>query len=344
MFLASLPPNTPFTLTIIGTQPHTPAALITTLNELLTTAQTDSLLTHTETLTQHSPTSNSTSTIHLTYWPTTSYQTWSTSPAVTTFFSTLPDTAGIYREALTIHPDRIQGASNHNTPSGCMHMGKIELHPNLSGYWGCYPDRIAEKNITCPFSTDHITTTTTNDPSPSSSPENTSKIIPGKKTLTTIPNNLCFVIEGQDHTAASETEKSYWTENFDSLAQEWVSQALDAGVKKGVLSSRACYNPSASSSSSSSSTTPQRNTYPLTLTRDIQLLYFLDLDHMENLGRTNVAHVKLRKSFMEAYGPGGVMFPGGLKLWVETAVLRDGDFEAEYVGCLEGTGLMGLKF
>ncbi|OOF96127.1 hypothetical protein ASPCADRAFT_5462 [Aspergillus carbonarius ITEM 5010] len=340
MFLASLPPNTPFTVTIIGTQPHTPAALITTLNELLTTAQTDSLLTHTETLTQHSPTSNSPSTLHLTYWPTASYKTWSTSPAVTTFFSTLPDTAGIYREALTIHPDRIQGASNHNTPSGCIHMGKIELHPNLSGYWGCYPDRIVEKNITCPFSTTDIITT-------SSPPSN--KILPGKTTLTTIPNNLCFVIEGQDHTAASETEKSYWKENFDTLAQEWVSQALDAGVKKGVLSSRACYNPSADSSftTTTNSTTTNSNenkSYPLTLTRDIQLLYFLDLDHMEKLGRTNVAHVKLRKSFMEAYGPGGVMFPGGLKLWVETAVLRDGDFEAEYVGCVEGTGLMGLKF
>ncbi|PYI05741.1 hypothetical protein BO78DRAFT_317147 [Aspergillus sclerotiicarbonarius CBS 121057] len=331
MFLASLPPNTPFTLTIIGTQPHTPAALITTLNSLLTTAQTDSLLTHTETLTQRSPTSDSTSTIHLTYWPTASYQTWSTSPAVTTFFSTLPDTAGVYREALTIHPDRIQGASNHNTPSGCMHMGEIELHPNLSGYWGCYPDRIAEKNIT----------TTTEPPSSSPSPSKTNpKIIPGKTTLTTIPNNLCFVIEGQDHTSASETEKSYWTENFDSLAQEWVSDALDAGIKKGVLSSRACYNPSSSSSSSPSENKP----YPLTLTRDLQLLYFLDINHMEKLGRTNVAHVKLRKSFMEAYGPGGVMFPGGLKLWVETAVLRDGDFGAEYVGCVEGTGLMGLKF
>ncbi|RAK97868.1 phenylacetaldoxime dehydratase family protein [Aspergillus ibericus CBS 121593] len=341
MFLASLPPNTPFTLTIIGTQPHTPTALITTLNALLTTAQTDSLLTHTETLTQHSPTSNATSTIHLTYWPTPSYQTWSTSPAVTTFFSTLPDTAGIYREALTIHPDRIQGASNHNTPSGCMHMGKIELQPHLSGYWGCYPDRITEKNISCPFSTEDIAT---NDP-PSSTPSpGSNKIIPGKTTITTIPPNLCFVIEGQDHTAASETEKSYWTENFNALAQEWVSDVLTAGPKKGVLSSRACYNPSTTTTTSTPLTLEETKAYPLTLTRDIQLLYFLDLNHMEKLGRTHIGHVKLRKSFMEAYGPGGVMFPGGLKLWVETAVLREGDFEGVYVGCVEGTGLMGLKF
>ncbi|PWY91247.1 hypothetical protein BO70DRAFT_384755, partial [Aspergillus heteromorphus CBS 117.55] len=71
MFLASLPPDTPFTLTVIGTQPHTPPALRATLTSLLDAAKANHLLAHTETLTQH-PDSNSNSSpseLHLTYWP-----------------------------------------------------------------------------------------------------------------------------------------------------------------------------------------------------------------------------------------------------------------------------------
>ncbi|CAK39694.1 hypothetical protein An07g09290 [Aspergillus niger] len=266
MFLASLPPNTPITVTITGTQPHTPPTLTTELSSLFASAASDSLCAHTETLHQHH--TSPTSIIHLTYWSTTNYETWLKSPKVSAFFASLPsnqedEAPGIYHETLTIQPSRIQGATNHPVPSGC-----------------------------------------------------------------------------QDHSAASEEERTYWSERFDSLSQEWVGQVLGAGLPGGVVSSRGCYS---SSVPSTISTSEGVKRYPLTLGRDVQLLYFVDLQHMETLGRKSAEHVKLRKAFMEAYGPGGVLFGGGLKLWVETAVLRDGDFKGEYWGCEKGTGLLGVR-
>ncbi|BCR94316.1 uncharacterized protein AKAW2_11362A [Aspergillus luchuensis] len=350
MFLASLPPNTPITITITGTNPHTPPSLTTTLTSLFASALSDSLCAHTETLHQHHTTN---STIHLTYWSTENYQKWLTSPAVSAFFSSLntdsddssTPPAGIYHETLTIQPSRIQGATNHPVPSGCMHLGTIDLKPELSGYWGCYPDRIGEKSIKSKITKEDISAAIAE--SKPDIQEKEEKILPGKQTITHIPDNICFVVEGQDHSAASAEERTYWAEHFDSLSQEWVGQVLSVGLLGGVVSSRGCYNPSVESTLPDSDSTAeegqQRRRYPLTLGRDVQLLYFVDLQYMETLGRKSAEHVKLRKAFMEAYGPGGVLFGGGLKLWVETAVLRDGDFLGEYWGCVQGTGLLGVK-
>ncbi|PWY79863.1 hypothetical protein BO83DRAFT_414800 [Aspergillus eucalypticola CBS 122712] len=233
-----------------------------------------------------------------------------------------------------------------------MHLGKIDLKPELSGYWGCYPDRIEEKSIKSKITKEDISTAAMSIAESKTDTQEEKgtgeKIIPYKQTITHIPDNICFVVEGQDHSAASAEERTYWAEHFDSLSQEWVGQVLSAGLPGGVVSSRGCYNPSVESTiPTSNSTTAEegqrRRRYPLTLGRDVQLLYFVDLQYMETLGRKSAEHVKLRKAFMEAYGPGGVLFGGGLKLWVETAVLRDGDFLGEYWGCVQGTGLLGVK-
>lgn len=71
----------------------------------------------------------------------------------------------------------------------------------------------------------------------------------------------------------------------------------------------------------------------LNYNKKAQLFYFKDLRHMERIGRSNKQHVELRKRFMEAYCPGGVMQSGKLVLWVETTVLKNGEIECEYVGC-----------
>ncbi|XRM37947.1 hypothetical protein ABZX51_001390 [Aspergillus tubingensis] len=352
MFLASLPPNTPITVTITGTSPHTPPSLTTTLTSLFASALSDSLCAHTETLHQH----HTNSTIHLTYWSTENYKTWLASPTVSAFFSSLNNNdsaeaaaTGIYHETLTIQPSRIQGATNHPVPSGCMHLGKIDLKPELSGYWGCYPDRIGEKSIKSKITKEDISAAAVSiaESKADNQEKEGEKILPGKQTITHIPDSICFVVEGQDHSAASAEERTYWAEHFDSLSQEWVGQVLGAGLPGGVVSSRGCYNPSVESTlpdfDSDSTAEEGKRRYPLTLGRDVQLLYFVDLQYMETLGRKSAEHVKLRKAFMEAYGPGGVLFGGGLKLWVETAVLRDGDFLGEYWGCVQGTGLLGVK-
>ena len=62
---------------------------------------------------------------------------------------------------------------------------------------------------------------------------------------------------------------------------------------------------------------------------------------MEKIGRSNKGHVVLRNNFLKDYCPGGKMADiAKLLLWVETSVVKKGEIECEYVGCLEGTGFM----
>ncbi|KAK7992956.1 hypothetical protein PG988_001750 [Apiospora saccharicola] len=74
--------------------------------------------------------------------------------------------------------------------------------------------------------------------------------------------------------------------------------------------------------------------------RQAQLLFWLDMSYMEHLGRWDKVHIKLRKDFLAAYGPGGAMAGGELLLWVDLGILKGDEMDAEYVGCYEGTGFL----
>lgn len=60
-------------------------------------------------------------------------------PAITSFWATLPDNAGMYREVLTIPWSRTQFATNKKEP--VVGMGSLSSRPYVSvldksGYWG----------------------------------------------------------------------------------------------------------------------------------------------------------------------------------------------------------------
>ena len=74
-----------------------------------------------------------------------------------------------------------------------------------------------------------------------------------------------------------------------------------------------------------------------------QFAYVLDLAHFERAGRSFEDHRRLRKNMMELYRPGGELEGGDTHLMVELCVLKAADLEAEYVSCVEGTGLMFLE-
>ncbi|KAL4915228.1 hem-containing dehydratase protein [Aspergillus aurantiobrunneus] len=176
---------------------------------------------------------------------------------------------------------------------------------------------------------------------PARAPSPLSSIRSGRVVLPNLPDNILFVVEGQDHSYISPEEKSHWLEHFDKPVETWIGDLVAAGPEKGVLDARVCYGPSSGMIRAADAEPPA-----LGFNRKAQLFYFLDMEAMERIGRENEGHVKLRRKFLQDYGPGGAMaqLPAALCLWVEASILKGRDVECEYVGCVEGTGLMGLNW
>ncbi|KAE8148340.1 hem-containing dehydratase protein [Aspergillus avenaceus] len=336
MYSVSLPQPT-IAVTIFGIQipktnpgtASTPTVALTTLDTLLSNHPT-----HTQPLVQDGPiTPEATYTTHirLTYWATPSHFTeWWESPAVSTFWRTLPPTAGIYRETLQIPTPKTQIGTNKLTKNGQGHLASYAGTDKM-GYWGCYYDRMSgvgranKGNHVSPLKTAPCRR------------ESTGTLRPGRVAVTRLPENLCFVVEGQDHSDVSAAEKDYWFAHFDGPVKRWVADLVAAGPEAGVLDARVCFDPSQGRLADSGEEALGYN-------RKTELFWFLDMECMERLGRMNAGHVALRREFLKAYGPGGEMEGGRACLWVETSILPADGVECEYIGCVDGTGLMGLEW
>ncbi|KAL3475580.1 hem-containing dehydratase protein [Aspergillus californicus] len=382
MWAATLPPSTPIVISIFGIQHHPQTQsnpndesntnpLIKPLTALLPKS------TNTTHITQTTPVHTE---IWLTYWPSpTTYHEWWTSDPVSSFWSSLADNAGIYREILTVPPSRTQHGTNTNTEEkmqGMAVLGEYTSVLDKSGYWGCYYDRMRDteskegrctlgSRSQCQSGAGGVKMPRVHSPLGNSGDKEPTRIRIGR-VKPNIPDNITFVVEGQDHTSVSGEEKVHWLRRFDSLARNWIGDLVDAGPERGILDARVCYDASsgifsgpasapapaapaapeldsntASNPSVTAETQPPPN--PLDFNRKIQLFYFLDMESMEKIGRENTGHVRLRREFLKDYGPGGVMGElaggSGLCLWVEVSILMGSEVECEYVGCIEGTGL-----
>ncbi|KAK7432269.1 hypothetical protein QQZ08_001214 [Neonectria magnoliae] len=177
----------------------------------------------------------------------------------------------------------------------------------------------------------------------------TDKIRHRRVRITQFPDNLCFVVEGQDYSAMKEKECTYWNENFDGLTKQWITNVVTGGPSQGMLSARACRSFADDKTlgainikaNRSSLKTDGSTIFPgLDYARQVQVLFWLDLAKMEHMGRWDKVHVKLRRGFMEAYAPGGAVEDGDLLLWVDVGVLKGNEVDAEYIGCYDDTGFL----
>ena len=340
MWAVKSPTNEPFVYSFFGIQystsgespPEPQRSLISTFNTLLPSSN------HIDKLIQPStdPTTQTQTQIWLIYWSSpTQYENWWSLPAITSFWATLPDDAGMYREVLTIPWSRTQFATNKKEP--VVGMGSLSSRPYVSvldksGYWGCYRHRIPEMAHGDPLDStlrEPLSTSTTSTPAEG-------RIRLGRVKLAGVPENITFVVEGQDHSQITPEERDYWFENINGLATQWMQDLANASPKEGMGDARFCYDPD--SGIFQTGQLESQNYH-----RKVQLFYFLDFGHMLKLGMKNRAHVNLRRRFLNAYGPGGDMSEKGeIQLWVETSVLKAGGVDCEYVGRMEGTGLQGL--
>lgn len=281
-----------------------------------------------ENIIQENSTSGTNTKIWLAYWKSMLlYQEWWKQSDVAEFWTSLPENAGMYREVLTVPRGRTQMGLSAEKKEGMAHVGTMKpMDMTKTGYWGCYRNRYEDggKKDQLPSSL----------PTPPRAQKGTGKIRPGRVLMTTFPENLCFVVEGQDHSSISVEEKNHWFENFDASVTNWITDLVEAPPSAGILDKRLCYVPESGKYRHSS---PDALNY----NRKVQLFYFLDHDCMERIGKTNKGHVNLRNNFLASYCPTGAMGQiAKLLLWVETSVVKSDEIECEYVGCLEGTGFM----
>ncbi|KAK8190295.1 heme-containing dehydratase protein [Phyllosticta capitalensis] len=276
--------------------------------------------------------------IWLSYWTSKShFSTWWDSPEVSAFWSSLrSDDAGVYREVMTISPRRTQFGTNKETLSGLANVGHLVPNTTTVFYWGCYRDRYQEASPD-----NRMNSSLEEAPSPAQL-SGTNIIRPGRVHMTRFPENLCFLVEGQDHSAIVPEEKSHWMERFDDAVTTWMADLRDAGPKAGVLDARFCYEPGSGryrENCSSKEEDPRSSLASLSYRRKVQIFWFLDHRHLEKIGRSNKGHSALRGNFIESYCPAGPMGNiGQLMLWVESSILKADEIDAEYVGCLDGTG------
>ncbi|KAL1887965.1 hypothetical protein Sste5346_009847 [Sporothrix stenoceras] len=171
-------------------------------------------------------------------------------------------------------------------------------------------------------------------------------IVPHKIVIKHFPDNLCCVVEGQDRSNMGKREREYWFENFEDVYNEWIQTAVfhSSLAKDGIVQARMFHDPNSGAMRSAGfGSSDKRLPLALQHNRLLQVIYFQDMSYMEKIGRRYASHLKLRRKFMEAYGPGGDIIDGNIVLWVDLGILKSGGIQAEYIGCYEGSGFMAYR-
>lgn len=317
-----------FTVSLFGCQYHadTPSpdklALIDAFNNIIRPAAI-----HTEELEQ----SDVPTKVWMSHWASPqTFKSWWESPEVSAFWASLPDDAGFWRETVSLPATRaMHQAVAEDQRDGFGHCSEriVPLTERI-GYWGAYRSRLTKAHPD-----DQFASALPAAPRPRPLGQN---VRPGRVRMTTLPDNLCFVVEGQDYGGMGDRERAHWDEHFDGLAKQWVTNVVTGGAEKGLVSARACHG---FAGAKQLGATAAAGIFPgLEYNRQAQLLFWLDMSHMEHMGKHDPGHVKLVRKFREGYGPGGVMEGGDLMLWVDVGVLKAEEVDAEYVGCYDGTG------
>ncbi|KAI1339719.1 hypothetical protein F5Y15DRAFT_381818 [Xylariaceae sp. FL0016] len=305
--------------------------------------------------------------IWMSYWASPqTFKAWWDSAAVARFWAALPDDAGFWRETVSLPATRAMYETGSVARlSGFGHVGEPVPLTEKVGYWGAYRDRLTPETPGDKFPSPLVSHPV---PRPL-----TREVRAGRYQVKRFPDNICYVVEGQDYSKMGDDERDYWNQHFDGLAKQWITNVVRGGPEQGLVSARACHGftsgkiPGSTkganghvtnghatngdgegdgSSPSNQTTIPQQSTnspsiFPgLDYVRQTQILFWVDMSAMERMGRHDKVHVKLRRDFMKAYSPGGDMENGELVLWVDLGILKANEIDAEYVGCYDGTGFL----
>ena len=159
------------------------------------------------------------------------YQTWWTSPDASNLWASLPQKAGMWREIISPQSSHAQHGTNGRLAS--IGLGPLRSRISIDhkfGYWGCYChpksapssergpmetllDRPLSRSLVISGS-ENIDYLISDDPQNTQPPREYS-IRHGRVRMSHFPNNICFLVEGQDHAQLSPEGHTYWFEHFE---------------------------------------------------------------------------------------------------------------------------------
>ncbi|PKK51016.1 hypothetical protein CI102_3642, partial [Trichoderma harzianum] len=259
---------------------------------------------------------------------------WWQSAAVSNFWNSLEEDAGIWREIMRISPRRFMHATGSTKKQGLALVPELadvdyaDIAPQQK-YWGIYRERIPDHE------SDDFEIVVLRDPPSSSADTSIDQIRLGRVVLSHGIDNMLYVWEFQDYSQMTEQEKEIWDKHINAFVGGWMNSLDKERSKHGVLSFR--------------NTALTRIDDGLTSTSESritsQFVFYLDLVAFEYSGKSTRDHFKARMAFEKHHKNSGAlgMGKGRTQLSVEVGILKKNDFEAEYIGCLEGTGTMGYK-
>ncbi len=253
--------------------------------------------------------------ILLAYWTDiAAEQRWWTSAAVQSWWRALPLTdirTGYWREVLKPAKERFQYAAGVEDPAGASAI--LPLVPcKIFGYWGAYRDRLPASHH------DLFRSPLAQVPSPQIQRTH------GRRLTVRVPDNLCFIREGQGWERCETAEKQIWDEQMEPVLDRWVAFLGADPIATGCLSIRDCQEVDVE--------TGRPNA------RRSQLAFLLSLGHIEQAARTQPTHLAVHGSFIAMYTE--PRFTPRMHVWVEVLILKHDELVTEYVNCHPGTGLL----
>lgn len=302
---------------------------------------------------------NHNATIFQAFWfSNTDYEAWWQSTAVSNFWAGLEADAGVWREIMRVSPRRFMHATGTAKKQGLALVPELadvsyaDIAPEKK-YWGIYRERIPD-HASDDFESAFISeaqrkemedkevktipakkTVALRDP-PSSTDASSDQVHLGRVVLPHGIDNMLYVWEFQDYSQMTEQEKDIWNMDINPFVRGWMDSLDKERSKHGVLSFR-----HVALKQLGDSVTP---IVPETRIMS-QFVFYLDLAAFEYSGKSTRDHFKARMAFEKHHKGSGAlgMGNGRTQLSVEVVILKKNDFEAEYIGCLDGTRLMGCK-
>lgn len=253
--------------------------------------------------------------IMLAYWTdTAAEQRWRATPDVQAWWLALPlagSDTGYWREVLMPAKERFQYAAGVEDPAGSSAI--LPLIPcRTFGYWGAYRDRLPASHH------DRFASPLAEVPAPRVHDTR------GRRLAVRVPDNLCYIREGQGWEHCGADEQRVWDEQMAPVLDQWVAFLGADPIATGCLSIRDCQELDVATGKPNA--------------RRSQLAFLLSLGHIEHAARTEPTHLAVHRRFIAMYTE--PRFTPRMHVWVEVLIVKHDELVTEYVNCHPDTGLL----